>query len=175
MCQHGLLSMESQCLQGFCSCLGFPWVAAFFQGISTCCDVGFTTSHGVDVCTNVVLHELQTVTLLHHFSLHRLQENPVLAPGAPPLFPLSPTIMAAVLFLSHCFLTFLSHSCMAALFTFFKKHFPGGATTLAARLSCVLWWGHWSWLEPAVSSTGQPLLLLIEATPQLPHRQNFAK
>lgn len=38
---------------------------------------------------------------------------------------------------------------------FLKDIFPEASP--ADRLSCVLWWIHWSWLEPAVLSVGQPL------------------
>lgn len=38
----------------------------------------------------------------------------------------------------------------------FLIHFTQGAAILAARPSHTLWWGHWSWLEPAVSSMEQP-------------------
>ena len=41
-------------------------------------------------------------------------------------------------------------------------------TPVAEGLSCALRWGRWSRLEPAVSSMGQPRLLLTEASPAGP-------
>ncbi|KAK4824400.1 hypothetical protein QYF61_014060 [Mycteria americana] len=43
-----------------------------------------------------------------------------------------------------------------------------GSTTVAAGLSRALQWVGWSWLEPAVSGTGQPRPLLTEAALQPP-------
>lgn len=49
--------------------------------------------------------------------------------------------------------------------SFLEYSFP----KVAEGLSHALRWVHWSWLEPAMSCTGQPQPLLTEATPSSQH------
>lgn len=89
------------------------------------------------------------------------------SPGAPP--PSAPTLLSAGLFLTRpsslLFLSQLLHSVKP----FLKYGFTEAPPYLGAGLSCALWQVGWKQLEPAVSSTGQPQPLLIEALqPLLP-------
>jgi len=89
------------------------------------------------------------------------------APKAPP-----PPHLAAHAAASHRFSVF--PSAQVALFALSQVCFPRGTTTLAAGLSHAQWCVHWSRLEPAISSTGQPRLLLAEAVLQPPTASTWA-
>jgi len=82
-----------------------------------------------------------------------------------PRATLPPSPSSLTLVFRGCF--FLSPHCWAA-FCPFKVCFSRGATSLAAGLSCALWWVCWSSLEVAVCNMGQPRILLTEG-PAGPH------
>lgn len=61
-----------------------------------------------------------------------------------------------------------SSSLLSGVIALSEIHFPRDPPSLAEGLSCVPWWVCWSWLEPSVSSPGQPLVLFHRLPPQLP-------
>lgn len=93
-------------------------------------------------------------TMLFSMSCRRISD-PV--PGAPPLLLSQLTFLSAGLFLTFFFffLTLFSQL-LHKVFTSYI-HLPRGTTILSAGLSCALWRDHLSWVELAVSYTGQPL------------------
>lgn len=77
---------------------------------------------------------------------------------------------------SFCSLPFYLCGVVCSSLTVFSPR----ATILAEGLSCVLLWVFWIWMEPPVSSTGQPPPLLTKATlaapplPTLCHRPQYS-
>lgn len=88
--------------------------------------------------------------------------------AAVPAPPRSPRWAAGESLLQHLAHLLSNHGVLPVqCFALSYIHFPRGAAILAAGPSHAVWWGHWSWLELAVSGTGQPRPLLTEE-PLLP-------
>jgi len=143
---------------------------SFLQGTSTCSSTMFSMGCSVDICSSVVISMGCRDELLHRSPLHRLQGNVFFSAWSTsaPCFFTDFSWVPAGLFLSHFFLTCLSHSCCVLFFTLSLIHFIEIPITwlMGSAVSCD---GNteasWNRLESAVFGTGQPRPLLTEGSP----------